>query len=155
MTMSSGGDADSFLRDRYREHLEEAHVFLEWTRQHFGPEQEAEVLAEIEFYEWLLALIDHGVPAKELTARPSYGVLRATLDGLDMFVERDRETLPLWQRRGETEKVRAAEARIAKALDLRSYVAAIEPAEGTVETYKPSFDRRRRITEKHDPEPSE
>lgn len=132
---------DFVIRGTVEEWLLKAREFLQEVRERFGEHEEADVLAEVAFYEAFLALYESGTAPLEFSARPSYPVLWNTIEALDRAMEREGERILEWRKRGEIDIASASEAAIAKALTLRRWVETIEPAEGSVDAYTSSLDR--------------
>ena len=127
---------DNGLRSSLVEWLEKAREFLTFVRERAGAEeQQQEVLAEIEFYEWLLALCDSGDATGDPKPRPSYPAFRTALDALDHTITRSRERAAAAREQGDVANADAEDARKSRVESIRRQVEAIQPAEGTVEPY--------------------
>jgi hypothetical protein len=113
------------IRAWLKDWLEMARPAVENAREHYGPEQEAEVLAEVRFYEGMLHFLNTGKAPAPTVARPSPLVINTTLSALDHTVERAREWADSTRTRGDEDRLRSALEDERLALRLRTFVESV------------------------------
>lgn len=94
---------------------------VEEVRERYGPDQVAEVLAEAQFYEDLLKVLDTGAYPSTIRARPPQIVIETTLQALDHSALRAREWSESTRRRGDLAELAFAESTERVAMLLRGY----------------------------------
>jgi hypothetical protein len=109
------------MRTTLEQWLEKAREALTFVREHYGPAQEGDVLAEIDFYEKLLAWYATGGVDRDTDDRPPAIFVRTTLDAIDHGIERAQERAASCRERGDEEGARAADEEQNRERQLRRY----------------------------------
>lgn len=118
-------EEDDRLRASIVDWLARAESVLAYTREHFGPREEGELLSEIGFYRSMLARIDTSESTPIAEVRPPALVLTTTIQMLSDSLERAFEDEAVSRERGHEEAAAAAATRAQRIQSLVRYVSGL------------------------------
>ena len=122
MNLPSNGD-DYSIKASLEEWLGEARSMVGYAREHYGPDQVSEILAEIDFYERLISAWDTGEAPTDRGLQPSGAIVTATLSALDHRIERATESVEALREQGPSKRLRSAQEDEERLRELRRYAA--------------------------------